>query len=167
VCKSATEIEGRPVFYKGMSQSPGPGGYSLQRYCAKIEMLINRIKGVHICLVAELRNTKHEGSAQEFSRGGIARRLYRRWAPRTALAKRAYRLSKRADVQAHQLSASRGPCPFDDNSFDRASSMLVLQFIPDAFTGSVIFLLTDAAPLEHRQEHDEPLWPVVGGRGVC
>jgi hypothetical protein len=32
---------------------------------------------------------------------------------------------------------------------------------------AVIFLLTDAAPSGHHQEHGEPLRPVVGGRRVC
>jgi transposase len=32
---------------------------------------------------------------------------------------------------------------------------------------AVIFLLTDAAPSVHHQEHGEPLRPVVGGRRVC
>jgi hypothetical protein len=66
-------------------------------------MLINRIKGAHICLVAELRNTRHERSAQEFSRGATATAAISPLAaPRAVPAKRAYRLSERANVQAQQ-----------------------------------------------------------------
>jgi hypothetical protein len=61
-------------------------------------MPIKRLNSVHVCLVAELRNTKHERSAQEFSRGTTTTAAA--GCVKNADGQGAYRLSKRADVQA-------------------------------------------------------------------